>query len=98
MEPIRDPEGIEIEFLQRTGAVHGRSVVEIGCGNGRLTWRYATLAASVVGVDPDLERLAETITARPETVDRPVPFVQAAAEALPFPDEAFESAIFAWSL
>lgn len=98
MEPIRDPEGIEIEFLQRTGAVNGRNVVEIGCGNGRLTWRYANFAASASGVDPDFERLAETAMTRPEMVRRPVPFIQAAAEMLPFADEAFESAIFGWSL
>ncbi len=98
MQPIRDPEGIEIEFLQRTGAVCGRKVIEIGCGDGRLTWRYANLAASVAGVDPDFERLAETSTARPETAGEPIPFSQAVAEMLPFRDEAFESAIFAWSL
>ena len=98
MQPIRDPEGIEIEFLQRTGAVCGRKVIEIGCGDGRLTWRYANLAAAAAGVDSDFEWLAGTGTARPETVDKPVSFAQAAAETLPFPDEAFESAIFAWSL
>jgi ubiquinone/menaquinone biosynthesis C-methylase UbiE len=68
MEPIRDPEGIEIEYLNRTGAIHGRKVVEIGCGNGRLIWRYANIAASVVGVDPDFERLTKALTKRPDKV------------------------------
>ena len=98
MDPIRDPEGIEIEFLNRTGAVHGRKVVEIGCGNGRLIWRYANLAASVVGVDPDSERLAEALTTRPKTVETWAAFAQTEAEMLPFPDEAFETAFLAWSL
>ena len=98
MEPVRDPEGIEIEFLKRTGAVHGRKVVEIGCGNGRLIWRYADIAASVVGVDPDNERLAEALITRPETVETWAAFAQAEAETLPFPDEAFECAILGWSL
>ena len=95
---ICDPEGIEIEVLKRTGAINGRKVLEIGCGNGRLTWRYANFAASAVGVDPDHERLAETFTTRPETVETWVAFTQAEAETLPFPDEAFECAILAWSL
>jgi len=98
MEPVRDPEGIETEFLKRTGVIHGRKVVEIGCGNGRLTWRYADYAASAVGVDPDSERLAEVLTTRPETVETWAAFAQAEAEILPFPDEAFECAILAWSL
>ena len=98
MEPTRDPEGIEIEVLNRTGAIHGRNVLEIGCGNGRLTWRYANIAASAVGVDPDCERLAEAVTTRPETVEKPAAFALADAETLPFPDEAFECAILAWSL
>jgi ubiquinone/menaquinone biosynthesis C-methylase UbiE len=97
MEPIRDPEGAEIEFLRRTGAILDRKVIEIGCGNGRLTWRYADLAAAVAGVDPDLERLAEMNGTRPETVAKLVPFAQAAAEMLPFPSEAFETAFFSWS-
>ena len=49
MDPVRDPEGIEVEYLNKTGAINGRSLLEIGCGNGRLTWRYANLAAATVG-------------------------------------------------
>lgn len=98
MDPIRDPEEIEIEYLQRTGAIHGRKVVEIGCGNGRLTWRYADIAASAVGVDPDSTRLAEIVHTRPQTMGKSVTFTQAEAETLPFPGSFFECAIFAWSL
>jgi ubiquinone/menaquinone biosynthesis C-methylase UbiE len=98
MEPVRDPEGIEIDYLQRSGAIEGRDVLEIGCGDGRLTWRYANLAEAVTGVDPDFERLSEMAATRPETVKRRIPFVQAAAEKLPFADEAFDTTLFSWSL
>ena len=37
MDPVRDPEGIEIEYLNRTGVINGRNVIEIGCGDGRIT-------------------------------------------------------------
>ena len=98
MDPIRDPEGIEIEYLDKTGAICGRKVIEIGCGDGRLTWRYANSAAAVAGVDPDFEQVAAAGTGRPEAVQTPVLFTQAEAGALPFPAESFESAILAWSL
>ena len=98
MEPIRDPEEIEIEYLHRTGAIHGRNVLEIGCGSGRLTWRYADMAASAVGVDPDSQRLAEAADTRPESAGTRVDFAQAQAEDLPLADEAFDCAILAWSL
>ena len=98
MDPERDPEGIEVEYLNKTGAIDGRRLLEIGCGNGRLAWRYASFAAAIVGVDPDYERLVETLVDCPEELSTPLLFGQAAAENLPFADEAFESALFGWSL
>ena len=98
MQPERDPEGIEIEYLNRTGVIEGRKVIEIGSGDGRLTWRYAPFAASVVAVDPDLNRLAETGSTRPDTMQTPTVFAQADAQMLPFPDKSFDCAILAWSL
>jgi len=98
MEPIRDPEGIEIEFLKKSGVVQERNVVEIGCGNGRLIWRYADFAASVFGVDPDAERVAEAVCTRPETGEGAAAFAVAKAEMLPFSNGAFECAVFGWSL
>ncbi len=98
MDPIRDPEGREMEALQRTGAIDGRNVLEIGCGSGRLIWRYASMAASAVGVDLDSKQLAEAVTTRPQTVQTQVAFLLAGAEKLPFPDETFQCAILGWSL
>jgi ubiquinone/menaquinone biosynthesis C-methylase UbiE len=98
MEPVRDPEGKEIEILRETGSLHGRSLLEIGCGNGRLIWRYADSVPSIVGIDPDIEKLAEAVAARPSALDTHMIFAQTQAEDLPFADECFESAIFGWSL
>jgi trans-aconitate 2-methyltransferase len=63
------------ELLARVGAVAPRSVVDLGCGDGRLT---ATLAkrwpgASVVGVDSSASMLAEA-------ADGPVRFVRGRIE------------------
>ena len=98
MDPIYDPEGIEIEVLNRTGAIDGRHVLEIGCGDGRLLWRIADVATSAVGVDLDAEGVAEAATMRPEAVETPAAFMLAGAETLPFSDAAFECVILGWSL
>lgn len=98
MEPVRDPEEIEIEFLNQTGSINGRKVLEIGFGNGRLAWRYAENAWLVAGVDPDAEKLVDAAGTRPEAIETPLILAQAEAEDLPLPDETFESALLAWSL
>lgn len=90
----RDPEGNEIRAMSNFLNLSGAHVLEIGCGDGRLTRRYAGEVASVAAIDPDLERLAGAL-------DDPVAnagFAQASALALPFAAREFDSAILAWSL
>lgn len=98
MNPSRDPEGVELEYLNRTDALNGREVIEIGCGNGRLIWRYAESVSSVVGIDPDFCSVVEAATNRPDNVETRAAFVHGEAENLPFAVEAFECAVLAWSL
>jgi cyclopropane fatty-acyl-phospholipid synthase-like methyltransferase len=53
----KDPERVEILHLEKAVTFAGRNVLEIGCGDGRLTWRYVLSAGRVTGVDPDGEAL-----------------------------------------
>jgi len=49
-----DPEGHETAALdQLLPDLRGRRVLEVGCGEGRLTCRYADRAGSVLAIDPD---------------------------------------------
>jgi tRNA G46 methylase TrmB len=45
-----DPEGNETAELFDLVDVEGREVLEIGSGDGRLTWRYADRAADPIGL------------------------------------------------
>ena len=55
---VIDPEQHELlAVTERLPAVPGR-VLEIGCGDGRLTRRYSPRAASVVAIDPDASLIA----------------------------------------
>ncbi len=62
-----DPQKREIRaLLQVAGDFAGKQVLEVGCGDGRLTWRYAQRAASVVGIDPNADKIARAISMTPE--------------------------------
>ncbi len=95
---LRDPEESEIQYLDRLGNLKGMRVLEIGSGDGRMTKRYAAMARSVVGIDPDLESLAIAAKSQPDSSLSDVNLALALAQALPFPDEHFDRVIMAWSL
>ena len=61
-----DPEGAETRVVHNLINFAGKDVLEIGCGNRRLTWRFADAAASVLALDPDKSTIA---TAREQTPD-----------------------------
>ena len=54
-EPRRDPENSERRHLQRYLPQSGDFVLDIGCGDGRLTGLFAAAAGLVVGLDIDIE-------------------------------------------
>ena len=60
-----DPEGAETDALARLAPVDGLRVLELGCGDGRLTFRYADAAASVLAIDPDPDLIARARAAVP---------------------------------
>src|SRR4030067_350670 len=54
-----DPEGNEIAVLiDLAGDFTAKNVLEIGSGDGRLTWRYAGRAGHVIGIEPKAEKTA----------------------------------------
>jgi predicted RNA methylase len=63
--PILDPEGAHPAALQRLGDFAGRRVLEMGCGEGRLTLGIAADAAHVFAFDPDTDALAPGMRCQP---------------------------------
>ena len=94
----KDPDGIEQSYLHKFAPLHLANVLEIGCGEGRLTWQYAASTARTTGIDLNLSRLTEAQKNCPSALKTMTDFTQATSELLPFADETFDVAILAWSL
>jgi 2-polyprenyl-6-hydroxyphenyl methylase / 3-demethylubiquinone-9 3-methyltransferase len=93
-----DPERNEVQALKQAIDWRGREVLEIGCGDGRLTRRLAALGARVRAIDPDaaLVRAARLETA-PKDRAR-VRFRVGNAGLLEYPAAAFDAVVLSWSL
>lgn len=98
MERTIDPEGAELDALGETVDFGGLRVLEVGCGDGRLTWRYAAQAASVVGVDPDAEAISKARAATPAELAEKVRFEVAGVAELEQPPLSVDLVFFSWSL
>ncbi|MBZ5560526.1 MAG: class I SAM-dependent methyltransferase [Acidobacteriia bacterium] len=96
-----DPEGHEISslaaFLPRRANLR---VLEIGCGDGRLTRRYAHMVARVLAIDSsrlELDECRQTMPAdlagRIELRESPIETLQIARD-----DADFDVVLMSWSL
>src|SRR5687767_6930801 len=98
MGSFKDPEGAERVALDALVDFAGRRVLEVGCGNGRMTWLYADVAAEVLGVDDDEEAIEEARASLRDDLRDRVEFRVASATALGVPRQRFDIAFFSWSL
>ncbi|MCI0554509.1 MAG: class I SAM-dependent methyltransferase [Anaerolineae bacterium] len=92
-----DPEGSERKYLHKFADFAGRRVLEIGCGEGRLTWQYAKVTDLTIAIDLDANALRVASIDRPSDLNNKVLFSQAESEYLPFRKETFDMAVMAWS-
>ena len=75
------------EVLIESGIVPGTRVVDVGCGTGLVTSELVQRGCAVTGVDASAAMLARARAREPRAS-----FLLARAEALPFPDQAFDAA------
>jgi 2-polyprenyl-3-methyl-5-hydroxy-6-metoxy-1,4-benzoquinol methylase len=93
-----DPEGVETRALRALAPVTGLRVLELGCGDGRITFRYAGDGASVLAVDPDEGRIEKARAALKPDLACKVTFMVAGAAEVDAPRESFDLALFSSSL
>ena len=93
-----DPEEVETRIIHDLVDFNGKDVLEIGCGDGRLTWRYADSAASVVAFDPDEEAIESALEDTPDGLQSRVELRVADITTIDLPEAAFDVAILSWSI
>ena len=98
MTLYKDPEALEKKTLHRLVSFQNKHVLEVGCGEGRLTFKYAGSAKQVDAFDPNHDALRIARADCPVGLRKTINFSGASASHIPFPKETFDIAILAWSL
>jgi ubiquinone/menaquinone biosynthesis C-methylase UbiE len=98
MSVLLDPEEAETCVLHALIDFAGKDVLEIGCGDGRMTWRFADRARSVLAFDLVAVSIAEAQATASAHGDAHVIFRVGDITTAALPSAAFDVAVFSWSL
>ncbi|MEX0675413.1 MAG: class I SAM-dependent methyltransferase [Gaiellaceae bacterium] len=93
-----DPEGAHLAALRRLGDFRGRRVLELGCGDGRLTVGIAADAAHVLAFDPDGDAVGRARASLPADLTERVTYRVASGKEFEIEPHAFDLVVFSWSL
>lgn len=98
MKPVLDPEAAHLAALRRLGDFRDRRVLELGCGDGRLTRGIAEEAASVLAFDPDAEAIGRARNSLAAELARRVTYRVASGTEIEVEPLSFDLVVFSWSL
>jgi 2-polyprenyl-3-methyl-5-hydroxy-6-metoxy-1,4-benzoquinol methylase len=91
-------EGFEPRLIERFTSLRRKRVLEIGCGDGRLTFQYARRASSVLAIDPDGPSIDEALLQQHADGPSNIDFRVSSIERLAATGAPFDVALFSWSL
>jgi 2-polyprenyl-3-methyl-5-hydroxy-6-metoxy-1,4-benzoquinol methylase len=95
---VRDAYGVEAAAILRIVPLEGLRVLDVGCGEGRLTRLAAARARFVFAFDPDAEAVDKAQRSLTDEQRARMGFAVHGAEALEVPRERFDVALCGWSL
>ena len=98
MGVLLDPEETETRVIHELVDFAGKDALDVGCGDGRMTWRFAGTTRSVLGVDPVAESIHIACADTPAAMRAKITFQVADITTLELPPAAFDIAVFSWSL
>ena len=98
MTEVEDPQGHETRAIHTLVDFEDRDVLEIGCGDGRMIWRYAEEAASVLGLDPVESDIRRADANTPEALRSRVRFQVADAVSVHLDEAMFDVVVLSRSI
>ena len=94
-----DPERNEIRALKEVGTWHDKKVLEIGCGDGRLTLRLATLRPKLIhAIDPNADLIRTARKNLPAGFSKQIRYKVGSTNELKYPAHTFDMVVFSWVL
>ena len=99
MALVMDPAGDEIRALKGITNWRGKRVLEVGCGDGRLTLRLAEFnPAKIIAFDPDKASIRAAQKNLPEKYKNRIKYRVGNAEHVKQKVDQFDIVIFSWVL
>ena len=96
--PTLDPEGAHLAALRRLGDFTERRVLELGCGEGRLTVGIAEHASHLLAFDPDADAVKRARRSLPADLCERVTYQVASGREIEIEPHAYDITVFSWSL
>jgi ubiquinone/menaquinone biosynthesis C-methylase UbiE len=93
-----DPAGVMPRAILKAADFRDARVLEVGAGDGRLTFQYAAESGCVVGIDTKEPDIRTAVQSPGMELRGDVRFLCASATALPFSAERFGIVLLASSL
>ena len=98
MAHVLDPEENETRAIHDLVTFAGKDVLEVGSGEGRLTWRFAQQSASVLALDLDETRIKDALDNSPDSLRSKLVFKVADISTVQLAEATFDVAVLSWSL
>lgn len=89
-----DPDFLELKHIKEIVNLKDKTVLDVGCGNGRLTFQLAKESKKVIGIDTDSHLIDE---AKENSLVN-TEFFSMDAELMDFEGNSFDVVIFSWCL
>ena len=99
MALVMDPAGAEISALRKIMPWGSKQVLEVGCGDGRLTLRLAGLGVEkIIAFDADLKLIRAARRNLPDQYKDQILFRAGSAEKMRLKANQFDVVVFSWVL